>query len=71
MPDTLKLQRIELEAGRSSQATLLGREEVTCESLYISKPLLQLTQADTEKYRKIQHRQLSLFEQKMPYARIQ
>lgn len=70
LPENLELQRIELKAGRSSQATLLGREEVTCESLYLSKPLLQLTQTASEKYRKIQHRQLSLFEQKAPYARI-
>ncbi|HAS87088.1 MAG TPA: DNA adenine methylase [Candidatus Competibacteraceae bacterium] len=40
LPDSLELTRIELEAGRSSQATLLGRDEITYESLYISKALV-------------------------------
>lgn len=39
LPATLQLTRIELEAGRSSQATLLGRQDVTVESLYLSAPL--------------------------------
>jgi DNA adenine methylase len=38
LPATLDLTRVELKAGRSSQATLLGREEVTVESLYLSNP---------------------------------
>lgn len=36
----LHLKRLELNAGRSSQATLNGREEVTIESLYVSSNLL-------------------------------
>jgi DNA adenine methylase len=36
LPEDLHLELIELEAGRSSQATLLGRREVTFESLYLS-----------------------------------
>lgn len=39
LPDRLGLQRLELDAGRSSTATLLGRDDVTIESLYLSKPL--------------------------------
>jgi len=39
LPDFLNLTKIEIEAGRSSQATLLGREEITFESLYISSAL--------------------------------
>lgn len=39
LPKHLGLHLIELEAGRSSQATLLGREEVTVESLYLSPAL--------------------------------
>jgi len=35
LPDRLRLHLIELQAGRSSQATLLGRAEVTVESLYL------------------------------------
>ena len=36
LPDELKATRLELDAGRSSQATLNGLEAVTIESLYVS-----------------------------------
>jgi DNA adenine methylase len=36
LPTELRLQRIEIVVGRSSQATLNGRVEVTVESLYLS-----------------------------------
>ncbi|HEY9831422.1 MAG TPA: DNA adenine methylase [Stenomitos sp.] len=39
LPKKLGLKRIEIEVGRSSQATLLGREEITVESLYLSPNL--------------------------------
>jgi DNA adenine methylase len=39
LPEQLRLRLIELDAGRSSQATLLGRAEVTVESLYLSPAL--------------------------------
>ena len=39
LPASLGLHRIELEAGTSSQATLVGRREVTVESLYLSPAL--------------------------------
>ena len=41
LPDRLRLHLIELEAGRSSQATLLGRDEITVESLYLSPALAE------------------------------
>jgi len=41
LPDRLRLHLIELHAGRSSQATLLGRAEVTVESLYLSPGLAE------------------------------
>jgi DNA adenine methylase len=41
LPKHLKLNRILIEAGRSSQATLLGRNHKTTESLYISKNLFK------------------------------
>jgi DNA adenine methylase len=41
LPDRLRLHRIELNAGRSSQATLLGRADVTVESLYLSPALAE------------------------------
>ena len=39
LPPELQLTLIELEAGRSSQATLAGRTEMTVESLYVSRGL--------------------------------
>ncbi len=39
LPDELNLTLVELYAGRSSQATLLGRDDVTIESLYLSPKL--------------------------------
>lgn len=39
LPQSLDLKRIEIEVGRSSQATLLGRNQVTIESLYLSPHL--------------------------------
>lgn len=40
LPGYLKLKKVELHAGRSSQATLLGRDDVTIESLYLSPALI-------------------------------
>ena len=40
LPDWLDLTRLEIDAGRSSQATLLGRASRTIESLYLSRALL-------------------------------
>ncbi len=39
LPLPLGLTHVELKAGRSSQATLLGRDEITYESLYLSQSL--------------------------------
>lgn len=39
LPDFLDLVLVEIEAGRSSQATLLGQEVITVESLYLSRSL--------------------------------
>jgi DNA adenine methylase len=48
LPAYLNLTLIEIEAGRSTQATLLGREDVTVESLYLSKNLA--TEIKGERY---------------------
>jgi DNA adenine methylase len=40
LPAALKLIRLDIEVGRSTQATLLGRKETTIESLYLSSDLL-------------------------------
>ena len=48
LPDDLNLAFIELDAGRSTQATLLGRDFVTIESLYLSPALVgQLSNVPT------------------------
>ena len=39
LPEYLKLVHVEITAGRSTQATLLGRDETTVESLYLSPVL--------------------------------
>jgi DNA adenine methylase len=41
LPDELNLTKIEINAGRSTQATLLNREEYTYEAIYLSPCLLQ------------------------------
>lgn len=41
LPDKLGLTRIEINAGRSTQATLLNRKEYTYETIYLSLGLLQ------------------------------
>lgn len=43
MPMDLKLTHIQIDAGRSSQATLLGRNSKTYESLYLSPALVSRT----------------------------
>lgn len=40
LPESLHCKKILLNAGRSSQATLLGKDEITFEALYISETLL-------------------------------
>lgn len=46
LPHSLGLTRVEIPAGRSTQATLLGRNEVTYESLYISAALADSIERD-------------------------
>ena len=40
LPAEMGLHRIEIKAGRSSQSTLLGRNDITYESIYLSEELL-------------------------------
>jgi DNA adenine methylase len=61
LPEDLGLMQVELDAGRSSQATLLGRADRTYESLYLSLALVaRLNQASTPSPNK-QPLQLALF----------
>ena len=63
LPDELGMYRLEVEAGRSTQATLLGRDEVTIESVYLSNNLVQnLHIAPTEVIANHVIRQPALFE---------
>jgi len=61
LPKHLTLHLVELEAGRSSQATLLGRNEVTIESLYLS-PALTNRLHIRRRYSKRPSEQLALLE---------
>ncbi|MCK5109371.1 MAG: hypothetical protein KAR25_06745, partial [Methanosarcinales archaeon] len=41
IPTDIDIQRIEVNAGRSTQSTLLGRNEITYESIYLSGDLVK------------------------------
>jgi len=62
LPDELNLSLIELDAGRSTQATLLGRKEVTIESLYLSPALADELAHVPTLYRYTRGEQLCLME---------
>lgn len=63
LPRDLNLRHIELEAGRSSQETLLGRDTVTVESLYLS-PALTGRLKISRSYPKRREEQLAFLEGK-------
>lgn len=48
LPESLNLQKFALNAGKSSQAILLGRNDVTIESLYLSPALIEKNHAMTQ-----------------------
>mgnify|MGYP000870801387 FL=1 len=64
LPDDLNLTLIELYAGRSSQATLLGRDDVTIESLYLSPSLREELAHVPVVYRYTRGEQLCLLERR-------
>ena len=68
LPENLLLTLIELEAGRSSQATLLGRDAITIESLYLSPRLALEVKASPYSHRKRKAKQLAFMETKGSYA---
>jgi DNA adenine methylase len=68
LPTSLQLTRIELHAGRSSQSTLLGRNEVTYESLYISRALVERLGRNHIQEVELHNLQHALFETKTHYA---
>lgn len=63
LPEKFGMYRLEIEAGRSTQATLLGRDDVTYESVYLSKNLVEkLHLPPTEVIANYVIRQPALFE---------
>ncbi len=60
LPSSLGLSRVEIDAGRSSQATLLGRKEITYESLYLSQTLIDKLAIKPTDYHNPRTQQLTL-----------
>jgi DNA adenine methylase len=69
LPAKLQLTLVELEAGRSSQSTLLGRDEMTIESLYLSRPLAEELAARPMIHRHRRDEQMQLMETPIPYGK--
>jgi DNA adenine methylase len=70
MPEALELTLVQLEAGPSTQATLLGRKAITVESLYLSAPLAEEVGACERMHRRQEMEQLALMESRKPYGKI-
>lgn len=70
LPDYLRLTLVEIEAGRSSQATLLGRDDVTFESLYLSETLSEAVGALPRTHHRDPTSQIRLFESPSKYGKI-
>lgn len=70
LPKYLGLTLIELDAGRSSQATLLGRDFITVESLYLSTSLAAAVAAKATLHKCNTREQLALLESASLYGRL-
>ncbi len=70
LPDFLDLVLVEIEAGRSSQATLLGQEAITVESLYLSRVLAEEVGASSAFLSNQPFEQVRLLEDPVEYGRI-
>ena len=68
LPAKLHLTLVEIEAGRSSQATLLGRDEMTVESLYLSPALAEELEVQPAIHRRHRDEQMQLMEKPVPYG---
>lgn len=60
MPSNLDLVHLEIEVGRSSQATLLGRDHITHESIYLSPALIERIGRPTRTHLTVTPKQFSL-----------
>jgi len=65
LPSALNLTQVEIRAGRSSQATLLGREDITVESLYLSPALTEELSRAPSIYRYKKSEQMILLEARL------
>ncbi len=70
LPAKLNLTLVELEAGRSSQATLLGRDDLTVESLYISPTLAAQLEPRPVVYLRREADQMQLLEKAPRYGKV-
>ena len=70
LPVKLRLTLVEIEAGRSSQATLLGRDEMTVESLYLSSALAEELEVHPTMHRRHRDEQMQLMETPVPYGKV-
>lgn len=50
LPESLGLHRLDINAGRSSQSTLLGSNDITIESLYLSPALVRYLEKNNDEY---------------------
>ena len=62
LPPDLGLKRIEIEVGRSTQLTLLGKSEITVESLYLSPNLQSGHFSELDSYIRAVPKQLTLLQ---------
>jgi DNA adenine methylase len=69
LPDYLNLTLVELDAGRSSQSTLLGRDEMTVESLYLSPALMRRIEVTPSNHSLRGHEQIRLLESPPDYGK--
>ena len=69
LPNYLNLTLVELEAGRSSQATLLGRNDITIESLYLSESLAREVSAQPCVHHRLETFQMQLLESPEKYGK--
>jgi DNA adenine methylase len=70
LPDALGLKQIEIEVGRSTQATLLGKAEITTESLYLSPNLVNRSSSELEHYISKAPRQLTLLKKHGQFSAV-
>ena len=68
LPEGLGLTHVLIEAGRSTQSTLLGRQDITHESLYLSSALIERADSITEKLKKFERRMLAPTQTEIVFA---